>query len=137
MTKLNLCNPKHAGLTGKCGMISLLNDQVSLSNEFLFYLRLWYIFIVVQSETIALFTVYKTHDAPQRTLTHAFQFNLELDQGVKKKKVVLCINIQTSVFFSMKNSWMPLHQSCGQEQGTVGQAFGEGQQWDWEMKGAD
>lgn len=137
MTKLNLCNPKHAGLTGKWGMISFLNGQVSLSNEFLFYLRLCYIFIVIQSETIVPFTVYKAHDAPQRILTHAFRFTLELDQGVKKQKVVLRINIQTSVFFSMKNSWTPLHQSCGQEQGIVGQAFREGQQWDWEMQGGD
>lgn len=28
----------------------------------------------------------------------------------------------------MKNSWVPLHQRCGQELSIVGQAIGEGEQ---------
>jgi len=50
LTQPKLCNPKHVGLTGKCGItmfISLLYGQVSLLTNFLFNLCLWDIFIVI------------------------------------------------------------------------------------------
>lgn len=42
---------------------------------------------------IASSAVYLADLAPQRILTHAFVFIMELDKGVKKKKLVFRINI--------------------------------------------
>lgn len=42
---------------------------------------------------IASLAVYLADLAPQSILTHAFMFIMELDKGVKKKKLVFHINI--------------------------------------------